>query len=74
VRTLIEKGILNGITRLLDCDESIKYMASGIVARLTYPDEIEELLVSNGILSTLQLLYSHVHRMDTLCLILLRFD
>lgn len=72
MKHLIEKGILSGINRLLDCDESIKYMASVIVARLTYPEEIEEILLLNGLMSVLQVLFSHVHRTDTLCLLLLR--
>jgi hypothetical protein len=72
VKYLIEKNILNGIQKLLDFDESIKFMASIIVAKLTYPDEIEDVLVMNNILGTIQSLFSHAHRTDTLCFLLMR--
>lgn len=72
---LVEKGILNGISKLLDShDEAIKYMASIIVCQLTYPEEVENMLVLNGILATIQSLFSHVHRTDTLCYVMMRYD
>ena len=70
---LIEKGILTGITKLLDNgDETVKYMASIIVCQITYPDEVENMLVLNGIMATIQSLFSHVHRTDTLCHVMMR--
>lgn len=70
---LVEKGILNGIGRLLDNgDETIKFMASIIVCQITYPEEAENMLVLNGIMNTIQSLFSHVHRTETLCHVLMR--
>jgi hypothetical protein len=72
-RLLVEKGIFQPICTLQDShDESLKFMTSIILAKLSNSPGQEDLLLLNGMLSSIQFLLVRVHRTEGLCYLLIR--
>ena len=54
-------------------DDSMKHSVACILSNLSCAPDREELLVQHGALGLVQALNGHVHRTDTMCLLLLRY-
>lgn len=71
-RTIIEKGIFNGISYFCESTEdALRSMAAVIIALLSSAKDMDEVLVMSNALMYLQSLMTHCHRPEAICHLLL---
>ncbi len=71
-RSLIDKNIFGAIGTLIEVnDEQMRHMTATILGNLSTARDSESLLAFNNVLQTVQTMFSHVHRTDTLCFLML---
>eukprot|EP01038_Epipyxis_sp_PR26KG_P005363 gene5363-7438_t len=71
-KTIFDKGIMSAVSILIDnLDDWIKHLASIIMANMTNNPELDDLLVMNGILSTIQSMIVHAQKIETILFLLL---
>lgn len=71
-KTLIDKNVFGAIAILVDVqDDQMKHMTSTILGNLSAAKDSEPLLAFHNVLQTIQALFSHIHRTDTLCFLMM---
>lgn len=71
-RVVVEKGVFNGISYLCESnEETLRLMASVVIAWLSSAPNMDELLVMHSALMYIQSLMTHCHRPDAICHLLL---